>query len=279
MTQMDFIISIAIIITIVSVVLFYTTSMFTTEFNEFKINELHASADCLEKQLFETETTYTTGGIIIKPILKPISLIVEETDPYIIEETEQIKQTNLIKPIQPIETIDVSLKSDVSLIKVMIEEIGNYSHTEKIVIVINGDANKAYLNDFQMNNIKATFARPSLYFDFGFLPLEKKYLNIYYYGNPTSISSLVDEFEQNITVEIMESDDVKIVTGDNCAILNGLKYETLKNMFGIKDDFKLKTKICEIGIEPPETNVISKTKPILVETDKIEVDIAKVLIW
>ena len=54
MTQVDFIISIGLTITIISIILFYSISQFETNFNQSKINEIKAKADSLAKELFET---------------------------------------------------------------------------------------------------------------------------------------------------------------------------------------------------------------------------------
>ncbi|MCD6476915.1 MAG: hypothetical protein J7K26_01965 [Candidatus Aenigmarchaeota archaeon] len=55
MTQVDFIISIGLIITIISIVLFYSISQFETNFNQSKINEIKAKTNSLAKELFETD--------------------------------------------------------------------------------------------------------------------------------------------------------------------------------------------------------------------------------
>jgi len=101
--------------------------------------------------------------------------------------------------------------------------------------------------------------------DLFFFSNEKKYVNIFYEGPPTtSIAYTSNITETNITSVILSEEDVYVLSQERCSNLKSLSYEEAKNRFGFLDNFNVSD--CSYGIEVPLTgNIIVNSIPVLVE--------------
>lgn len=238
MTQVDFIISIAIIIITISFVIFYMSNSFSNEINIIRSSELKESANSLEKQFFEIKS-------------------------------------------------NVSLEDNVNKVQGIYKEIGGYSHMEKMKISLEPALliSKPHVYDNFMNEIpseiKIVGGKVKIDFWLEFSPYEQRQANIFFFGGPTTkIKYMTNITETNITGFILSEEKLSIVSQKKCNNLKNITYEDIRKSLGFRHHFKIDFK-CLIGLEPPETNVIINSIPILFENknELITLEMAKVLVW
>jgi len=166
---------------------------------------------------------------------------------------------------------DDSLISNFKKIQISFQEIGGYQHSspEQLNITITPVVNKIHVYDDLFNEIEPTISddgiRVSISFSLSFSSNEKKYVNIFYEGTPTSnIDYTNNELENNITSVILSEDDVYVLSKQKCSRLKNLNYNEARNQFGFLNNFNVSE--CDYGIQTPlATNVIVKSTPLLVE--------------
>jgi hypothetical protein len=166
---------------------------------------------------------------------------------------------------------DKSLISNFKKIQVSFQEIGGYLHSnpEQMNISITPVVNKIHVYDNFLNEIPSTnYTTPdniTVSFYLGFSSNEKKYVNIFYDGAPTSkINYTSNVTETNITSVILSEEDVYVLSNESCSRLKSLSYDEARNQYGFLDNFNVSE--CDYGIEIPlSANVIVKSVPLLIE--------------
>jgi len=178
-----------------------------------------------------------------------------------------------------------SLMTNFKEIQASFQEMGGYSHEEQINVVISPVVSKIHVYDKLFNEIPSSTSSTSdsvtVSFDLNFSVVEKKYVNIFYFGEPsTSINFLNNVTETNITGTILSEKDVIVLSQEKCTNLTSLSYGDSKNLFGFTENFKI-TNGCDYGPEPPLANLIVKTKTILVENpdETIYPQYLKLTVW
>jgi hypothetical protein len=180
------------------------------------------------------------------------------------------------------------LISDFKKIQIVFEEIGGYPHSnEQLNISITPIVNKIHVYDRSMNEITSnTFTSSdniTVYFHLDFLPNEKKYVNIFYYGNPTTTIDYINNYlDNNITGRIISEEDVAVLSKEKCSKLKALSYEDVRNVFGFTDNFRIQSDECEYGQEQPITNIIKKAVWLFIENktdERIYSGYVKLLVW
>lgn len=236
MTQIDFAIAFALILTILLYSVFFITNNISSDFNTFTSKRLEKAALSLSKQLFEIQD-------------------------------------------------NKSLVTNFKEIQAVFEEVGGYSHNEQIKITISPVVSKIHVYDKIFNEIQSTNSSTSdnvtVTFDLSFSSNEKKYVNIFYFGEPsTNIVFLNDVAESNITGVILSEKNMAVLSQEKCSDLKSLSYDVSKNIFGFNDNFRI-TNGCVYGPEPPAANLIVKSKTLLVEKsdETVYPEYLKLMVW
>jgi len=178
-----------------------------------------------------------------------------------------------------------SLISSFKKIQVSFQEIGGYPHTAQMNITITPVVSKIHVYDNSLNEIPSTNSSNgnniTVSFELSFNPNERKYVNIFYDGIPTTkINYTSNITETNVTSIILSEEDVYVLSQERCINLKSLSYEEAKNRFGFSDDFRISE--CEYGKEVPATsNVVVESVPLLVEkTDgTLYSNLVKLRVW
>lgn len=249
MTQIDFVIAFGILIGIIVFSIFYTTNNFTNELNIIETSELRQASHGLGTQLFKT-SGYPPDWYKSNPIT-------------------------------------LGLENNVNRIQTTYEEVGDYNHTEKIKVSIfytdiEGDP---HVYDLFMNEIPSDIVyvgnKVMITFELHFEALEEKRTNIFYFGSSTKIEYSSNSTETNITGRILSEQIAPVVQQEKCSSLGSMDYETVKNLLGFEHQFRIGLTDCNYGLNPPDTNVIVTSFPVLIEKsdDLISAEIAKVSVW
>jgi hypothetical protein len=162
-----------------------------------------------------------------------------------------------------------SLIANFKKIQASFLEIGSYPHAETLNITITPVVSKIHVYDNFLNEIPSTISndetKVNISFSLSFSSNEKKYVNIFYDGAPTSkINYTSNVTETNIASVILSEEDVYVLSQQRCLRLKSLNYNEARNQFGFLNDFNVSE--CDYGIEVPLTaNVIAKSVPLLIE--------------
>jgi hypothetical protein len=175
-----------------------------------------------------------------------------------------------------------SLISNYKKIQASFQENGGYSHTESINLTIAPLVSKVHAYDSLMNEIPSTVANNvgsvSLSFDIYFLPDEKKYVNVFYEGAPTSALSF--ETGSNVSGVVLSEEDFYVLSQTKCSGLKSMSYGDAKNAFGITDNFNVSG--CDYGFNPPGTaNVIVRSTSMMIERSDgtLYSDFVRIEVW
>lgn len=176
-----------------------------------------------------------------------------------------------------------SLISNFKKIQASFQDIGSYSHTETLSITITPFVDKIHVYDNSFNEIASTIVNngnnASVSFSLGFLPNEKKYVNIFYDDAPTSSIAYTNE-DNNISSVILSEVDVYVLSQQRCSNLKTLSYQDAKSKFGFSNNFNITG--CDYGLSIPVTaDVIVKSVPALIERSDgtLYSDFVKIKVW
>jgi hypothetical protein len=184
--------------------------------------------------------------------------------------------------------IEENLYDNFNKIKSDFKEIGNYAHREKVGVSLEPatEVSKVHVYDELMNEIPTEpYVAGNKLFVFFWLDFEsgeERFIDIFYYGgSTTNIKYLGDPVEINVTGKMLSEYDVKVISQTNCGILQSSDYEQVKESLGFRHQFKLNLTDCEYGPNPPETTIVVKQFPLLLEKSNeiISSEIAKVMVW
>ncbi len=207
-------------------------------------------------------------SMIVYSVFIVSSTITKDFNYFTAKEIEK-SQDSLLK--QLFETLDdKSLIYNFKKIQILFEEIGGYSHIENLKISIKPIMSKIHVYNQSMNEIPSlTFTTGSyvnITFDLGFLTSQKRYVNIFYFGDKTDEILYNNNItETNVTARILSEEDVIVFSQEKCNFLKSLTYEEVKNNFGFINNFRLDN-YCIYGEKSPfAANIIVKSVPLLVE--------------
>ncbi len=249
MTQTDFAIAFGILIVIVFFVMSYTTNNFTNELDILKTSELRQASYGLGKQLLGT-TGYPPNWYKTTPII-------------------------------------LGLEGTVNKIQTIYEEVGDYEHKEKVKVSIfyteiEGDP---HVYDLFMNEVPSEIEyvgnKVMITFELEFIPLEKKRINIFYFGDSTNIEYSSNPTETNITGRILSEQPMSVIQQEKCYSLGNIGYENIRDLVGFEHQFRIDLTDCSYGLNAPDADVVVTTFPVLIERSDglISAEIARVSVW
>jgi hypothetical protein len=176
---------------------------------------------------------------------------------------------------------ELSLMSDFKKIQASFQETGNYSHAESINLTITPFVNKTHVYE-GLNEIPSTASNNggsvSVSFELSFAPNEKKYVDIFYEGSPTSLLSF--EAGSSVAGVVLSEEDVYVLSQSKCSQLKATDYDDERGALGITDNFNVSG--CNYGRSPPSTaNVIVRSVPVLVERPDgtLRSDFVRIEVW
>lgn len=154
-----------------------------------------------------------------------------------------------------------SLISNFKKIQVEFIDIGGYPHTERLNITISPIVNKIHVYNKSMSEIPSNKFTTTENITVSFLvPMHangKTYMDIFYYGSPTSkIVYTSNILETNVTARILSEEDVAVLSKERCSNLKALSYQEARSSFGFIDNFKIDSNDCKYGEEPSTTSSV-----------------------
>ncbi len=178
---------------------------------------------------------------------------------------------------------DKSLASNVKEIDVILTETNGTQHTEQISMSIKPNVDRVRVYDSLMNEIPSSSndmpEETVLSFSMTFDPNEKKTAKVFYFGN--SVND-VDMSGNNLTFRAISDKDVSIVSQEKCSDLKNVDYESIRNTFDFKHQFRLELKDCGFGLETPsKANIIIRSIPVIFENSdgSLSGEFARLIVW
>ncbi len=87
---------------------------------------------------------------------------------------------------------------------------------------------------------------------------------------------------ENTTQKMLSDQKIFVVSQNKCNNLNGLSYDSARDIYGFKDQFNINMTDCLYGANPPvSANIIARSIPVLVERTggSITFSTARLLVW
>lgn len=157
---------------------------------------------------------------------------------------------------------DKSLVSNFRKTWIVFEEVGDYSHTETLVLSTSPIVDRLHVYNLTMAEISSSYIDGNLSFGLGFSPNQKNYVNLIYDG---SFDLIGYNNSQNITARILFEEEVVVLSQEKCSDLQAMSYDDAKTAFGVSHNFRIDD-YCVYGNNPPaDANVIVERLPMLIE--------------
>lgn len=169
-----------------------------------------------------------------------------------------------------------SLVTNLKKMEILFEEVGNYQHTENLVVSM-GQVTDPGVYDLMMNEIPSSYANGNISFDLSFSENEKKYVNIIYGGSAENVSY---NNNGNVTANILFEGDVPVLSQEKCDSLKSIPYDNSTDVFGVSN-FRIDN-YCVYGENPPEVaNIIVRQIPMIIQdqNNSLYTDYVILMVW
>ena len=180
------------------------------------------------------------------------------------------------------ERLQTELEGNLNQIQMLFTENGSYPHTETLTVNLR-PPNLADINvyDTEWNVIPSTNrieqGKVIVSFDQEFLSGESKYLYLIYSGTPTSSIEYIDA--PNITAVLLSERVFTVFSRQRCNVFNSRSYQQNKELLGSDHNFRFELPGCSTGSSPPNTTVIVKRIPLLLEQTTVSPLIGVLSVW
>ncbi len=177
------------------------------------------------------------------------------------------------------------LSEDVKKVEMMFEDIGGYSHSENLKISLEpGDvADNIHVYDDEFNEVSTSIDENSgnitVVFSVSFSANEKEHRTLFYRGNSTTKMT----YESNVTAKnvtgiLISEYDLPVVSYQKCS---DVTFDELRNDLRTEHYFQLELTGCNIGPEPPDTDVVVHRVSVLREDSdgSLSSDVATLRVW
>ncbi|MDD5416822.1 MAG: hypothetical protein PHU12_02490 [Candidatus Aenigmarchaeota archaeon] len=151
------------------------------------------------------------------------------------------------------------------LMKSRFEETSGDAHTETVNINMN---KKIDYFVYEGDRLIASGSKNSIIITVSLAANQIRYFDIYYSGS-TNVRSIMGN--KDISVRILSEQPYEVASEDKCSKLN---YNQIRDFVG--HDFKLKIGTCEIGLNPPEETIVSRSFPVVLNYKS---QLARLMIW
>ena len=169
-----------------------------------------------------------------------------------------------------------SLVTSLKKIEILFEEVGDYQHTENLVVSI-GQVTDPGVYDLSMNEIPSSYANGNISFDLSFSGNGTKYVNIIYDGTAENVSYTN---VGNVTANILFEGEVSVLSQEKCDLLKSIPYDDSKNIFGVSN-FRIDN-YCVYGENPPDVaNIIVRQIPMIIQdqNNSLYTDYVTLKVW
>lgn len=169
-----------------------------------------------------------------------------------------------------------SLVTSFKKMQIVFEEVGDYSHTEGIVLSITPLVEKIHVYNASMVEIISSYSGGNLSFDLSFSSNQKNYVDVFYKGEVTGVSYVSDN---NITAKVLYEEEIAVLSQEKCDQLKALLYDDAKSIFGTTNNFRLEG-YCSYGETPPaDANVVVKMIPAIIEDSGLHAEYVILKVW
>jgi hypothetical protein len=177
-----------------------------------------------------------------------------------------------------------SLVSTFRELQAVLDETNGTSHTEEIKISIKPQVSKVKVYNSTMNEITSYSSQlpgeTVISFTLNFTANEIKRVNVVYYGDSVSKIDYLTP-ETNITLRMLSDKELNVVSQQKCSDFKSIPYDTIRGMFGFKNDFRLDLENCNYGPQPSVGNIITRNVPVVFESSNglLISKLARLSVW
>jgi hypothetical protein len=177
-----------------------------------------------------------------------------------------------------------SLVSTFRELQAVLDETNGTSHTEEIKISIKPQVSKVKVYNSSMAEITSSSTQSPgetiVSFTLSFAPNENKNVKVVYSGNSASRIDYLNP-ENNITLRMLSDEELNVVSQQKCSDFKSRSYDTIRGMFGFKNDFRLDLENCNYGPQPTVGNIITRNVPVIFESSNglLVSKLARLSVW
>lgn len=160
-----------------------------------------------------------------------------------------------------------SLISTFKELQAVLAETNSTSHNEEIRISIKPQVSNVTVYDSLMGEVSSSSSslpdETIVLFNLEFAANEVRRVNVFYSGDSVDRIDYLTP-ENNITLRILSDKEFDVASQEKCS--NFYPYETSKEIFGFKNDFRLDLENCNYGPQPSIGNIVIRNIPVIFES-------------
>jgi len=235
MSHIDFLIGFVLIISTVSLLIYFVSNSLSNNVNDFRTNEIKESSYSLGRYLFDIND-------------------------------------------------DKSLVSTFRELQTVLNETNHTNHEEEIIISIKSQVTNVKIYNSSLSEIVSTSSQfpgeTVVSFTLNFVADEVKRVNIFYVGDSVNDIDYLTP-DNNITLRMLSDKEINIVSQEKCSNFISYPYETVKDMLGFRNNFRLDLENCNYGPQPSVGNIVVRNIPVIFESSNglLSSKFARLSVW
>jgi hypothetical protein len=180
---------------------------------------------------------------------------------------------------------DKSLITNARELQAVLTETNHTTHIGEMRISIKPQINNVSVYNNSLSEIPSS-STPSpgetiLSFNLSFLPDEKKWVRIFYFGDSVADMKYLTT-DNNITMRILSDKNTSVVSQEKISgfISNG--YDKTKEIFGFQNQFRIDVEDFHYGPQPSvAANVVSRSVPVMFESSDglLHAELVRLIVW